>query len=265
MAAILDQGDYRVYLDAGFIQDAFTLDDPTRGRLDNTTYKLDGTTEYFDVTDYVQAVSISRGRRKFRDPIDAGKCTIRIDDRDGTFSVVNTASPYWDPATNRLGFQPTRLVRIERDGQRLYQGQIVTYDQELTLDNESLITIACSDDLKQLNQVVITSHTPTAQRSDQRVTAILDRPEINLFTGAGQRNISTGVANLGAQEVEAGATVQDYFSRIQLAEQGRIFMSRAGVFTFQPRLGRTLRDNPTEFSDVQDGDIPYRSFQVVYE
>lgn len=265
MAAILDQGDYRVYLDAGFTIDAFTLDDPTRGRLDNTTYKLDGTTEYFDVSTFVQGVSITRGRRKFRDPIDAGKCTIRIDDTDGNFSVVNTASIYWDPATDRLGFQPTRRVRVERDGQRLFDGQIVSYDQELTLDNESLITIGCSDDLKQLNLVAIATHTPMVQASDQRVIAILDRPEVSLFTGVGQRNISAGVATLGAQVVEAGATVQDYFGRIQLAEQGRIFMSRAGVFTFQPRVGRTLSGTPVEFSDVQDGDTPYRSFQVVYE
>ena len=59
MASILDQGDYRVYLDAGFLVDAFRLD---LSVLDGTDV-LDGSTAYFDVTQYVQAVSISRGRR----------------------------------------------------------------------------------------------------------------------------------------------------------------------------------------------------------
>lgn len=265
MAAILAQGDYRVFLDAGFTTDAFLLDDPVRGQLDNTTYKLDGTTQYFEVTSYVQSVTISRGRRKYREPIDAGKCTIRIDDTDGSFSVVNTASTYWDPVTDRLGFQPTRRIRIERDGQRLFDGQILTYDQELTLDNESLITIVGSDDLKQLDNLALVGFTPTPQRTDERLAAVLDRPEVQLFTGAGQRDLAVGAARVGAQVVENGATVQDYFARVYMAEQGRIFIARDGVFTFQARLGRTVSTGTLEFSDQQDGDIPYRSFQVVYQ
>jgi len=265
MANILAQGNYKVFLDAGFTTDAFLLDDPTRGQLDNTSYKLDGTTQYFEVTDYVQAVTISRGRRKFREPISAGKCTIRIDDLNGDFSVVNTASPYWDPVTNRLGFQPTRRARVERDGQLLFDGQILTYDQQLTLENESLITVSCSDDLKQLDNTALVGFTPAEQRSDERLATILDRPEVNLFTGAGQRNLAVGAALLGTQAVEDGAPVQDYFSRIYLAEQGRIFIARDGVFTFQPRVGRTADSGTVSFSDKQDGDVPYRAFQVVYE
>ena len=67
MASILDQGDYKVYLDAGFLIDAFRLDYSV---LDGTDV-LDGSTAYFDVTSYVQQVSISRGRQKYRQPIDA--------------------------------------------------------------------------------------------------------------------------------------------------------------------------------------------------
>lgn len=262
MASILDQGDYRVYLDAGFQTNAFRLDSSTL----NGTDVLDGTTEFFDVTDYVQAVSISRGRQKYRQPINAGRCSIRIDDVDGNFSVVNPNSIYWDPDQNRLGFQPTRRVKIERNGQQLYNGQIVTYDQELTLDGESTINIVCTDDLKQFDNLQIASHTPTPQRSDQRLAAILARPEISLFQLPGQQDLEQGYGNLGAQLVESGATVQDYFTRVYQAEQGRIFIARDGTFTFQARIGRT--DGTVvaaEFSDKQDGKTPFRSFKVVYE
>ena len=261
MASILDQGDYKVYLDAGFLVDAFRLDVSV---LDGTDV-LDGSTAYFDVTSFVQSVAISRGRQKYRQPIDAGRCTIRIDDTTGDFSVVNSDSIYWDPVEDRLGFQPTRRVRVERDGVRLFDGQILTYDQELTLDNESIITVGCSDDLKQLDNIQITPHTPTAQRSDERLAAILARPEVDLFQGVGEQSLGTGAANLGAQVVESGATVQDYFQRIYIAEQGRIFIAHDGVFTFQPRIGVTANTLAAEFSDVQDGDIPFRNFKVVYE
>lgn len=261
MASILDQGDYKVYLDAGFTVDAFRLD---YSELDGTDV-LDGSTQYFEVTSYVQAVAISRGRQKYREPIDAGRCTIQIDDTDGNFSVVNSNSIYWDPVTNRLGFQPTRRVRVERNGVRLFDGQIVTYDQQLTIDNQSIVTVQASDDLKQLNAVQITSHTPTAQLSNERIAAILSRSEVNLFQGVGQQSLGTGVANLGSQLVESGATVQDYFQRIYIAEQGRIFMSKSGVFTFQRRIGVTSNALAATLSDQGDGGIPFRSFKVVYE
>jgi hypothetical protein len=262
MANILGLGDYQVYLDAGFQTNAFRLDS---SQLDGTDV-LDGTTQFFEVTDYVLSVEMSRGRQKYRQPIDAGRCTIVIDDRDGNFSVVNPNSIYWDTDDNRLGFQPTRRVKIERDSEELYSGQIITYDQELTLEDRSYITIVCTDDLKQLGNLQVQAHTPTAQRSDQRLAAILARPEVSLFQLPGQQNLQQGLGNLGAQKIESDVTVQDYFGRVNQAEQGRIFIARDGTFTFQTRIGRT--DGTViaaEFSDQQDGDIPFRGFKVVFE
>jgi hypothetical protein len=266
MASILGLGNYRVFLDAGFITDAFVLDDAVRGVLDNTDFVLDGVTEFFDVTDYVQAVGISRGRQKFRDPIDAGRCTIQIYDEDGDFSVVNSNSPYWDVAEDRLGFQPTKRVRVERDGERLFEGQIVTYDQRITLENESYVTVVATDDLKVFDRLTVNaSFTPVEERSDERLETILDLPEVDLFTASGERVLDTGDALLGTQPVERGVTVAEYFDRVQLCEQGRIFIDRQGRFVAQKRTGRGLRNVAAEFSDLSDGDTPYRTFEVVYE
>ena len=262
MASILALGDYKVLLDAGFITNAFILD---TSELNDAGAVLDGDTEFFDVTSYVQGVQIARGRQKYRDPIDAGRCTIKIDDRDGDFSVVNSASPYWDTTDNRLGFQPTKRVRVERDGERLFDGQIVTYDQQITLDNSSYVTVVATDDLKVFDRVTINGHTPTQQRSDERLEAILDRAEVDLFQESGDRVVSQGIAVLGTQPVERGVTVAEYFDRVQLCEQGRIFIDRQGRFTAQPRVGRAVRSIDAEFSDVQDGDVPFRNFEVVYE
>jgi hypothetical protein len=84
---LLNFGDYGVFLDAGFITDAFTLDSSTLDGLD----VLDGSTEFFDVTEYVLAVSVARGRSEFRQPIDAGRCTITIDD---VYRVAHLIQPH---------------------------------------------------------------------------------------------------------------------------------------------------------------------------
>jgi hypothetical protein len=258
---LLNLGNYGVFLDAGFITDAFTLDSSTLDGLD----VLDGSTLFFDVTEYVLAVSIGRGRSEFRQPIDAGRCTITIDDVQGDFSVVNPASPYWDVNEDRLGFTPTKRVKVTRDGEELFVGQIQSYNQQITLDNKSYVTVTAIDDLKILEKVTIATHTPTAQLSSERVEAILDRAEVQLFVLPGQREIEVGVSKLGTQVVEAGANVNDYFQRIQTAEQGRIFISRSGALVAQARTGREVQNVIAEFSDVGDGEIPFRSFEVKYQ
>jgi hypothetical protein len=153
---------------------------------------------------------------------------------------------------------------VTRDGEELFVGQIQSYNQQITLDNKSYVTVTATDDLKVLDKVTIATHTPTAQLSSARVEAILDRPEVELFVLPGEREIETGVAKLGTQVVEAGATVGDYFERIQTAEQGRIFVSRSGALVSQARVGREVLSITAEFSDVGDSDIPFRSFEVVY-
>jgi hypothetical protein len=258
---ILALGQYSVFLDAGFLTDAFILDTS----LLNGTDTLDGSTLFFDVTEYVMAVNISRGRNLFREPINAGRCTIVINDLNGDFSVVNSASPYWDTAADRLGFTPSKRVKVERDGELLFVGAIQQYNQEITLDGDSIVTITASDDLKKLEKVSIGRHTPTAQLSNVRIEAILDRPEVDLFTLPGERNLQTGRAKLGTQLVEGGVKVSEYFERINNAERGRIFIGRSGDIVAQARVGREVLNLVAEFSDKQDGEIPYRSFEVVYE
>ena len=45
-ATIVQSGSYDLLIDTGFLVDAFTLDDTTKGVLNNTEYVLNGTTQY---------------------------------------------------------------------------------------------------------------------------------------------------------------------------------------------------------------------------
>jgi hypothetical protein len=87
---------------------------------------------------------------------------------------------------------------------------------------------------------------------------VLDLPEVDFPAGA--RAIATGTVNLGhdsAYTVPAGTNALQYLTQInETAEFGRLFMSRAGVLTFQERIGTTLSAPVAEFHD--DGtNFPY--------
>jgi hypothetical protein len=178
MGGLNDIGTYLVELDAGFYQDVFTLDDAVLGVLD-VDY-LDGSTTFFDVTEYVVGVSIRRGRSSQDAQFGAGVCTITIDDLLGQdkFNVANTASPYWNAARGRLGFEPRRSVRISRNSEYIFVGLIVRYNTEFSLDNHNMITIECADAFLNLTTTTINDLTPPAELSGARVDRILGLAEV---------------------------------------------------------------------------------------
>jgi hypothetical protein len=97
------------------------------------------------------------------------------------------------------------------------------------------------------------------------LTAVLDLPEVDFPIA--QRNISTGTQTLGgaaAFTVDEGTNVLEYCTRINSAEQGRLFMSRDGDLTFQPRIGNTLSQPVADFHD--DGtNLPFDSLGISFE
>ena len=52
-------GTYMVEMDYGATTNAFVLDDPVKGVIGSTTYLIEGSPLYVDVTSYVKSVSIA--------------------------------------------------------------------------------------------------------------------------------------------------------------------------------------------------------------
>ena len=262
MGGLASLGDYKVELDAGFLRDEFILGESTLGGEDT----LGGSTSFFDVTEYVIGVSIKRGRDSQDAQFGAGTCTITIDDLLGQdkFSVANQASPYWNKARGRLGFEPRRKVRISRSGQYLFVGFISAYDTEFSMDGHHLVTVRCTDAFFLLTTTSILSFTPPAEKSGARVDRILGRPEIS-FPADPAPSIATGVANLSALEIGA-QTPLAYINRIiESAEQGRFYVSRSGVLTFEARTEQSTDQTPTIIFSDEGADIPYETLEVIYE
>jgi hypothetical protein len=256
-------GTYTVELDYGSIANAFILDDALAGLLDSTSYFLDGTTDFQDVTAFVKQVSISRGRQnRFRDPTgQPSTATILIEDSDYRFSLVNTGSPYWNVAKDRLGFELNSGVRISRNGTYLFTGIITQYSQSIEKPNRSVVTVTCSDVLFSLNNRKTPLFTTVAQRSDQRITKVFD--EAGLFTNTGKRDLEVGIANLGTARVDESASILEYLQRINNSEQGRIFIKGNGTFAFDRRMIGELENFDAVLSDAGGTAIKYSSFDVV--
>lgn len=256
-------GTYTVELDYGATTNAFVLDNAVSGKLDQTTYLLEGSPLYVDVTSYVKSVSIRRGREnRYRDSTgQPGSATIVLEDRDWYFSLVNTGSPYWNSTQSRLGFELNSNVRVSRNGTYLFVGIISQYNQSIEKPNRSTVTITCSDKLYGLNNIKTPAFTPTVQYAGARIGTVLDNA--GLFTKSGDRDIDTGVAKLGTAAVDESASVLEYLQRINNSEQGRIFIKANGAFAFDRRLIGDYQAIEATLADTGGTAIPFTEFDIV--
>jgi hypothetical protein len=268
--AIVGAGNYSLEIDTGFIQDAFTLDDAVQGVLDNTTYVLDGTTNFADVTTGINSISVKRGRRDQGDQFSAGTMVLNMLDTTGIFNPFDSLSPYFDPSTAQPGLAPMRKVRLARYSatnvkEYLFNGYIVNFDYNFALGGLDTVTVYCADDFYLLAQTYMDEFNVSEELSNVRLSAVLDLPEVDFPIA--QRDIDTGTQTLGgasAFTVPAGTNVLEYCTRINTAEQGRLFMSRDGDLTFQPRIGNTLSQPVVSFHD--DGtNILFDSLGISFE
>jgi hypothetical protein len=268
--SVIASGNYELFIDTGFMLNAFTLDDVTRGVIGNTEYVLDGVSEFAPMLEYAKNVSVTRGRREIGDQFSAGTMTFTLDDTlaNGILNPLYSSSPFVDPA-GQFTLAPLRRVSLGRYDSTntfiaLFVGQIVNYDYSYELGGNNTVTVYCADDFYLLAQTSLAEFNVTEELSSARLSAVLDLPEVAY--PALSRNINTGTQTLGgaaAYTVPEGTNVKAYIDQIQQAEQGRVFMSRTGSINFDPRIGNTLSGSVADFHD--DGtNIPYNNLGITY-
>jgi hypothetical protein len=270
-SAIVQAGNYSLLIDTGYDVGSFQLDSDIKGLLDGV-YPLGPTTDFADVTESVTQISVRRGRQDIGDQFSAGTMTFTINDVDGIFNPFDDTSPFYNTPEALPGLSPLRAVELIRYSttdapEYLYRGKIVNYDYNFALDGIDSVTVYCSDNFYLLSQTYIDELNVTVETSGERIETVLDLPEVDYPTGAA-RNINVGTVDLGhaaAYTVPAGTNVLSYLSQInETAEFGRLFMSRAGVLTFTPRVGNTLSGSVADFHD--DGtNIPFDNLGITFE
>jgi hypothetical protein len=251
---------YKVLLDTGLLQDAFTLDS---SQLDGTDV-LDGSTDFADVTEYVTSVNIRRGRPDQLSAMPVGQASIVLDDKASgrSFDPANTASPYFQGG---YGIAPRRFVQVYAGtaGQEpLFVGRVNDLDIDYVQPNNSFAIVGAVDELSDLGRTNLLAFNPTQQLTSARVSAILDRPEVAYSTAT--RSISTGVATVGTVAYENNVNVKAALDAVVQAEDGRFFVSRGGTAVFQPRISFSFGTADISFSDVAGTAIAYQELSVGY-
>jgi hypothetical protein len=268
-ATIVQSGSYDLLIDTGFIVNGFTLDDTTKGVLNNTEYVLNGTTQYASVIDGSTNITVTRGRRDIGDQFTAGSMNFNLLDgyAGGVFNPFNQDSPFFDTANAQPGLAPMRNVILTREGEELFNGYIIDYTYDFNLGGLDEVNVACADRFYVLSQTYMDEYNVSEELANVRVEAVLDLPEVNAFQLPGERNIETSSVLLGgaaAYTVPNGTSVAAYMAKINESVQGRIFVARDGTFTFQDRIGTTLSAPVAAFHD--DGtNIPMDQVGISFE
>jgi hypothetical protein len=226
--------------------DPFQLDDAVFGVLDTSTL---GGLAFADLTYLVESVNITRGRNRELDQFNAGTATVAFDNASRILDPLNDASPYYPFVL------PRSPIAILANGVPIYTGLVVDWNLDYDLANQDTMFARCADVFTVLANQSMEAFTPTAELSSARVSAVLNRPEIN-YSGA--RAIGTGSSNLGAYAVTENTNVLNYLQLITKSEQGYIYIAADGTLTFK---GRTEVLNPVAGADFTAGGsgIPYQT------
>lgn len=230
-----------------------TLDDPVAGKLDDPNWVLGGTL-FFDVTDKVRSVSISRGKNRETDTFDPGLANVVFTNNDRTFDPTYASSPYYGQII------PKRQIRISSNNRYSFVGVVDDWNLDYQSVNDATASAASSDAFTLLSTQTLTGGTQTVQTSGARVNAVLSDPSVAWPSAS--RQVDTGSQILGPDYVEPGTNALSYLQLVEQSEPGRFFIGKDGTVIFQDRTvaatsgGVVLADDGTG--------IKWATAQVVY-
>ena len=231
----------------------FILDDPIKGKLNNTEYLLAGVL-FFDVTNLVQSVAIQRGKNRQLDQFDSGLANIVFNNNDRTFDPEYALSPYAGQIV------PKRQVRISSGGIVQFAGLVDDWNLTYAPNGDSTASAACSDATSSFATQTIATRTNSVQKSGERINAILDLPEINWPSTL--RDVDTGLMTLGADTIADNTNALSYLRLVERSEPGAFFIGKSGNVIFRDRIAAPTSQGVT-LADDGTG-IRYQSLKVQY-
>jgi hypothetical protein len=233
----------------------FRLDDPVRGVLDGTEYRLSGPI-FIDISEFVSSVSIGRGKNRELERYSSGQCTVTLHNENRFFDPLNDGSPY---VGNII---PRRAIRITTGGVTQFTGLVEDWNLDYDVSGKSDAVIQAADAFTLLAQQSLTAGTAVPETTGERVERVLSMPSV--AWPVIQRRIDTGQSELGDDVFEPDASALEYLQKVEASEQGQLFMDRDGFVRFvNGAVSPTAAASKALFSDAGDG-VPYTSATVSY-
>ena len=237
-----------VDLSSNGVGDWFTLDDPVKGVLDNTTYKLAGDL-LVDITGWVRNLTTKRGRSRQLEKFTAGSCSVVLDNRQRLFDPTMAESPFYGSII------PRKQVIVSKNGIPVFSGNVQDWNFDYFVSGDATATMENSDGFAFVSQRSVPVGTSTAQLTGSRVTAVLDA----IYWPIGQRAIDPGTRTVGADTIPVNTNALNYLQKVETSENGALFMGKDGNFTFKD-------SGAHPFTGVTFGPagIPFIDYKVVY-
>lgn len=233
--------------------DFFTLDDPVKGLLDNTDYKLAGDI-LTDVSDDVRSVEVKRGRSNETTAVNAGSATVVLDNRTRLYDPTASASvsPYGP------SILPRKEIVITINGESLFTGQVEDWDLEYSPSGDSVTSAKAADGFTLLTQQVLASGAGfTGLSSD-----VIYQTASAIGWPMGRLNLDTGTASVGPHDIGNDQKVLPYLQKISGAESALLFIGRDANLTFRDRISPRV-DFGTVFADDGTG-IRFSNIEITY-
>lgn len=233
----------------------FRLDDPVKGRLNNTNFRLAGPI-WIDITNKVASTSIKRGKNRELERYSSGSANVVLHNEDRTFDPLNGSSPY---AGNII---PRRAIRISTSGYTQFTGVIEDWNLDYDVSGKSNASIVAADAFTLLAQQSLSAGTAVAETSGERVNNVLSMPTV--AWPLTQRAIDTGSAEVGGGAYDVNESALSYLQKVEASEQGQLFIDRNGYVRFVNGAVTPTSDlSAVLFSDEGDG-VPYVSATISY-
>jgi len=214
-------------------------------------------TAYVDVTQYVASVSVDRGKSRELDRYTAGHAAVTFHNDSRIFDPFNTLSAYYPNVV------PRKLLKIETSNLPIFTGYIDDWDLNYDISGKSFASASVVDGFLRLSAAELDSFTTTSQLSSARITAILDRPEVNWPVA--DRSIETGITTLQADVVPENENALTYLQLVETSENGKLFINVAGQLTFKSRATIPPLNASLVFADdATVNGIGYNNIEVVY-
>ena len=230
--------------------DFFTLNDATKGQLDNTSYPLAGL-QFVDVTSRVRSYSISRGRNNIFNAFPAGQARIEFNNHDRAFDPLYDGSPY---SGNII---PRREIRVTSGGVIQFSGWIDDWNLSYAPNGDSIVEAIAYDATSILSKQTLSAGTPTPELTGARVGDILDQ----ISWSDELRDLDTGIATVSDYPIDDNTNAMTYLQNVANSEPGLIFVGKSGKVTFRDRATVATSADLLDFSN--DG-IHFDNLEVVY-
>ena len=240
------------FTESGASAPFLTLDNPVSGLLDSPKALLGGAEALVDVSPYVRAFGISRGKSRELDRYGAGQASVAFNNNDRTFDPTFEASPFFGQV------EPRRQIRISVDDLIQFEGTIDDWNIDYEAGGNSIATIQAFDGFASLANLETDTLTLTEDFTDGQIIQVLD----NVEWPVAKRDIETGAALLAGQVVSAGTNALALMQLMTDSEPGDLFVSKTGDIKF---VGR---NQPFVSGDVilsDDGtEISYTAVRVIF-